>query len=76
MIIFFARKGLNVIAIKDASHTNSEYTLKRLLFRNENKEICSAFSLKKVYKQLFCVLGILKVLFYPRSSLGIIRAKA
>ena len=53
MIHFFARKGLNTIAIKDASHTNSEYALKKPLFGKENKEICSAFSLKKVYKQLF-----------------------
>ena len=44
MINFLARKGLNIIAIKNASHTNSEYTLKRPLFRKENKEICSAFS--------------------------------
>ena len=76
MIIFFARNGLKIIAIKDASHTNSEYTLKRPLFGKENREICSAFSLKKVYKQLFCVRGILKLLLYLRSSLGIIRAKA
>ena len=53
---------------KEASHTILEYTLKRPLFGKENKEICSAFSLKKVYKQLFRVRGILKVLFYFRSS--------
>ena len=45
----------------------SEYTLKRPLFGKENKEIRSAFSFKKVYKQLFHVRGILKVLFYLRT---------
>ena len=36
MINFFARKGLNILAIKDASHANSEYTGKRPLFGKEN----------------------------------------
>ena len=73
MIKFFARKGLNIIAIKHASHTYSEYTLKRLLFGKENKEICSTFSLKKLYKQRFHVHRILKVLLrssFRSSKLG------
>ena len=37
MIIFLRAKGLNkIIAIKDASHTNTEYMLKRPLFGKEN----------------------------------------
>ena len=58
MINFLARKGLNNIAIKDSLHTNLEYTLKKPLFGKENKEICRAFSLKKVYKQLFHTLFV------------------
>ena len=38
MINFLARKGRNIIAIKDTSHTNSEYTLKTPLFEKENKK--------------------------------------
>ena len=48
MINFFARKGLNILAIKDASHANSEYTGKRPLFGKENnKEICSALASRR-----------------------------
>ena len=37
MFNFFLIKGLNIIAIKGASHTNSEYTVKRPLFGKENQ---------------------------------------
>ena len=35
---FFAIKGLNIIAIEDASHTNSEYTLKRPFMEKKTKK--------------------------------------